>query len=57
VDRTLLEIVRQRLDQGGYAKTPWAKLVLAACSSDGALAAALDDAEWKPEAAGKSEVV
>jgi hypothetical protein len=57
VDRTLLEIVRQRLDQGGYAKTPWAKLVLAACSSDRALAAALDDAEWKPEAAGKSEVV
>jgi len=42
VDRTLMEIVRQRLDQGGYAKTPWAMLVLAACSSDRALAAALD---------------
>ena len=57
MDRTLLEIVRQRLDQGGYAKTPWAKLVLAACSSDRALAAALDDAEWKPDAAGRGEVV
>ena len=57
MDRTLLEIVRQRLDQGGFAKTPWAKLVLAACSSDRAIAAALEDAEWKPEAAGRSEVV
>ena len=57
MDRTLLEIVRQRLDQGGYAKTPWAKLVLAACSSDRALAAALEDTEWKAEAAGKGEVV
>ena len=57
MDRTLLEIVRQRLDQGGHAKTPWAKLVLAACSSDRALAAALDDAEWKLESAGKGEVV
>ncbi|HYK98812.1 MAG TPA: ATP-binding protein, partial [Candidatus Acidoferrales bacterium] len=57
MDRTLLEIVRQRLEQGGHAKTAWAKLVLAACSSDGALAAALDDAEWKAEAAGKAEVV
>jgi recombinational DNA repair ATPase RecF len=52
-----LEIVRQRLDKGGNAKTPWAQLILAACSSDRALAAALDDAEWKPEATGKGEVV
>jgi recombinational DNA repair ATPase RecF len=52
-----LEIVRQRLDHGGFTKTPWAKLVLAACSSDGALAAALDDAEWKPDAAQRGEVV
>jgi len=57
VDRTLLEIVRQRLDQVGNAKTPWAKLVLAACSSDAALAAALDDADWNPEAAARAEVV
>ncbi|HUQ42583.1 MAG TPA: AAA family ATPase [Candidatus Limnocylindrales bacterium] len=57
MDRTLLEIVRQRLDQGGDAKAPWAKLVLAACSSDDALAAALDDAEWKPQAKGTGEVV
>ena len=57
MDRTLLEIVRQRLDQGGHAKATWAKLVLAACSSDRALAAALDDAEWKPESVGKGEVV
>lgn len=57
MDRTLLEIVRQRLDQGGRAKTPWARLVLAACSSDDALAAALDDAEWKLASAGKGEVV
>ena len=57
MDRTLLEMVRQRLEQGGHAKTRWATLVLAACSSDRALAAALDDTEWKPEAAGKGEVV
>lgn len=57
MDRTLLEIVRQRLDEGGHAKTTWAKLVLAACSSDRALSAALDDGDWKLEAAGKGEVV
>ena len=57
MDRTLLEIVRQRLDQGSSAKTPWAKLVLAACTSDTALAAALEDAEWKPEKASTAEVV
>lgn len=57
MDRTLLEIVRQRLNQGGYANTPWAMLVLAACSSDRALAAALDDTEWKPEEGSRGEVV
>lgn len=57
MDRTLFEIVRQRLDRGGDAKTRWAKLVLAACSSDRALAAALEDGEWKVEAEGKGEVV
>ena len=57
MDRTLLEIVRQRLDAAGAEKAPWANLVLAACSSDEALAKALADAEWKPRAAVAAEVV
>ena len=43
MDLTLLEIIRTRLEAEGTESTPWARLVLAACSSDAALQAALSD--------------
>jgi recombinational DNA repair ATPase RecF len=47
VDATLLELVRARLQSEGVELTPWAQLVLAACSSDEALHAVLADKDSK----------
>ena len=52
MDATLLEIVRTRLGSEGVEPTPWAQLVLAACSGDDALQAALADKGAKVKTAG-----
>jgi recombinational DNA repair ATPase RecF len=57
VDVTLLELVRARLQTEGAETTPWAQLVLAACSSNEALHATLEDKTAKISAAAAEEHV
>jgi len=52
VDLTLLEIIRTRLAAEGTESSPWARLVLAACSSDEALQTALADKSPKSKLIG-----
>jgi recombinational DNA repair ATPase RecF len=49
VDATLLEIVSGRLAKEGHSAEPWARLTLAACIGEAALAAALENADWSLE--------
>ncbi len=55
MDATLRELVRARLRSEGVESTPWARLVLAACSSDDALRDALGDKAAKATAGGADQ--